>query len=115
VDKRWYGVGWDVCLPGFFDLQAVPETEWGQFVQRLMWMSRFPTTRAHPWFKNALAHLRSFQTSESWFRFPSNNLPEKSAGYWVNASYSALEPGRRTAGRLEIESTLRIMELLEGV
>lgn len=112
VDKRWYGVGWDVCLPGFFGLEQVLETQWCQHIQRLLWLRRFPSARAHTWFQNTLSHLQNFKTAGGWFRFPANYLPEKQAGYWVSAAYCALEPGRRLSAQIEVESTFRMIELL---
>jgi hypothetical protein len=114
VNKRWYAVGWDVCLPGFFGLEKVSETEWGQFLQRLLWLARFWSVRAHPWFQHALTHLQTFQTAGGWYCFSTQYFPEKASGYWVSAAYCALEPGRRTPELLEAESTLRMMELLDG-
>jgi hypothetical protein len=114
VNRRWYGIGWDACLPGFFGLEQVSHTEWGIFLQRLLWLSRFPFAHTHPWFQAALAHLQTFQTAPGWYRFPAAYIPEKPAGYWVTAAYCAFEPVRRGRETLEVESTARMIELRES-
>lgn len=56
---RYYAMGWDAKLPGFFGTPS-DDTKphggslrtLGAFVQRLILVSRFPAARSHPWFVN---------------------------------------------------------------
>jgi hypothetical protein len=75
-------------------------------------MSAFPTARAHPWYRNALAHLDQYATGRGTWIFPRAYLPEKSAGYWVSGSYMGLEGNRRASSALEIESTFWMAKLV---
>ena len=109
---RYYSMGWDVKLPGFFGApsddvkpRGGPLMTPGAFVQRLALMGQFPAARSHPWFINGLNHLHGFQTENGTCLFPRSYLAEKPSGYWVTGARMGLEENRRTGLAIELEST----------
>ena len=117
-DRRYYAMGWSVWLPGFFGEpsldtrpgRSTPEML-GAFIQRLVLMGEFPTTREHPWFINNLNHLEGFRTGNGTYQFPRAYLTEKPVGYWVAGARMALEENRRKALAIELESTFWMAKL----
>jgi hypothetical protein len=101
--KSYYGMGWDVALPGYFGFDQ-PDLAVNDLVLRTETLARFALVRAHPWFQAALAHLERFRTPQGTYRFPSAYLIERT-GYGVSGYHMGLGEERRRRVALEVEST----------
>jgi hypothetical protein len=111
--KRFWSVGWDVTLPGFFHFDP-SDDRMSFFVQRLELLARFPAAHSHRWLSDSLAHLEGYRTERGTYLFPASYLEERPQGYWVKGAHMALEATRSKTAR-EIESTfwmVRIKKLL---
>lgn len=107
---RYYGAGWSVHLPGFFeaDIQA---NRFGRFLLRLSTMSRSKTAREHPWFKRSLNLLEKYRSEDGLVTFPSRFMPKSKIGYWVLGRRMGLEANRRGKKAITSESTFRYLEI----
>jgi hypothetical protein len=111
--KRYYTMGWDIKLPGYFGFD-LSKWESGILVQRLELMAHFKAAVQHQWLKQSLKYLGKFKSERGTYIFPRNYLQERKSGYWVLGANMGLEGNRRTKKAIELESTywmLRIEKL----
>lgn len=109
-DHKYYGMGWDVKLPGFLGLTDETDKQGPVLLHRLSLMSQFPYAVKHQWFTNTLCHLEKFKTEKGTYLFPRHYLRE-GTGYWVSGMHMSLGENRRAKIALELESTFRMMLL----
>ncbi|MEE4195516.1 MAG: hypothetical protein V2J07_10000 [Anaerolineae bacterium] len=112
-NRKYYAHGWNVYLPGWFDLRFSHPFQEASFVQRLELLSNFRQARSRKWLQESLAHLLSFQTENGTYRLPPSYLKEGTAGYFVTGTYLRLEDDRRRRIALDLDSTFRIEHLLK--
>ncbi|MCL6578997.1 MAG: hypothetical protein K6T73_06365 [Candidatus Bathyarchaeota archaeon] len=108
--NKYYVVGWNVHLPGYFQSSIAPEN-FGYFMLMLNLMSRSKTARKHQWFTRSFSFLEKFRTEDGLILFPRNFLPEKKFGYWIAGKRMGLEVNRRIEKTIKCESMFRYLEI----
>lgn len=115
--RRFYSAGWSIHLFGY------PfENDFNEKMQksicfdksnllRLSLLNRLGKCRNHPWFKNNIKKLKSYEINDGIFQFPREMIPQNNSGYWVSGRALGLEEKRSTKKALQIESTFRFYEI----
>ena len=81
---RYYAVGWNVALPGFFGKEYTAR-EAKALLLRLEMMSTFAEGRQSEWFRRSLRHLESFRPADGGYLRAgrSNTLPPYQQEWWL--------------------------------
>ncbi len=109
-DRKYYSMGWDARLPGYFGIGEGTFAGGALLIQRIELIAHFPNAAEHPWFIDAIKHLETFRTGSGTYAFPISYLAEKE-GYWVSAAHMGLGESRRTKMAKELESTFWMMKI----
>lgn len=105
---KYYSMGWDVKVPGFFGIGVEVGKKGALLIQRMELMAHFPCVAGTAWFTSALDHLETFKTDKGTYNFPKHYLGEKE-GYWVCGMHMGLGENRRAKIANELESTFWMM------
>jgi hypothetical protein len=114
ASAHYCAMGWSAHLPAY-DHFPPEGFDMMRLVQRLELMAGFSPVTRNFWFTRAIEHLEQFRTTAGTYRFPRQYLEDLHVGYWVNGARMALEPGRRGAAAIEIESTFRMLRIRKRI
>lgn len=109
-----YHWGWSPHLPGFHGFETIQKFWTGMLIQRMELLGRFPQARSSSWFQEGLRHLERFRTDQGRLSLPSGYLRELPSGYFVTGAYMGLGENRRRPIGLELESTFRMVKILQA-
>jgi hypothetical protein len=109
-NRKYYSMGWDVRLPGYFGIGEGAFAGRALLIQRMELMAHFPGAAEHQWFTAAIKHLETFQTGSGTYAFPASYLAEKE-GYWVSAAHMGLGENRKVRIAKELESTFWMLKI----
>ena len=101
---RYYAMGWDPKLPGYFDVDDAIEHCPNRMVLYAELLSPLPAATSTTWYNAVASHLASLCSQDGQVCFPSHYLPETS-GYAVTGSHMGLGENRRRRQWRVLEST----------
>ncbi len=107
---KYYSMGWDAKVPGFFEIDDAVMKKGASLLQRMELMAHFPMVSTNSWFRNALEHLETYRTERGTYSLPKQYLGEKE-GYYVCGMHMGLGENRRQKTANELESTFWILKI----
>ncbi|MBN1797344.1 MAG: hypothetical protein JW822_02125 [Spirochaetales bacterium] len=112
--KKYYKVGWNISLPGFFN-DLSDERNVKSVVLYAELFSYFPRAAATVWFHNVMKHLESFKTKNETYMFPGEYVQENKNQYFILGGHMGLGENRRKKQWLEIESTYWMLQIKRNI
>jgi hypothetical protein len=112
--NKYYGMGWSVHLPKFFEEEnnRVPDAGSVWWAEA---MARYPAAARSDWFRRMMEHLEGFSTKDGFWKFPAAYLAEGPDHYFVGGGHMGLGENRKEKDALKVESTAWMMRILENI
>jgi hypothetical protein len=111
---KFYKIGWNVHLPGFFGKELTDRDKM-IYLMRLELFARFNKSRNSDWYRKMIRHSESYRNEDGTYLFPPKYLIQRKEGYWITGNHMGIESDRTNKRIKMFESTFRMLKIAESI